>query len=41
MELETGLNVHLFPTENQSLLHGRNAFFLFDSLFYPLDLSSS
>ena len=30
--------VHLLSTENQTLLRGRNALFLFDTLLYPGDL---
>ena len=29
---------HLLPSENETLLHGRNAFLLFDAFFYAGDL---
>jgi len=28
------VNSHLLSTKDQTLLHGRDAFFLFDALFY-------
>jgi hypothetical protein len=33
MDVDVDIDVHLFPTIDQSLLYGRDAFFLLDSFF--------